>query len=277
MSVLFNRAKNRKLKRLGRPGKIHYHVFHQAWNAYLRLVDINYKESFTCSKCKDSPDIVIFYGITLGTVKDIPPFSIQIDEDQQILPTSQETRLFIPSITKRKAIIQYLQHGLSISAFHILIQSLGISSLENYIKAGSIIGDSNVLVKDSHISDVIKYFARNEPISGIFQFALLDKEELISVVKLSRGRFVQEVLIIHNFRKVYTLEKLFLSFECSKETNIQGQVLMSLHPKVVPLLSWVMERLEALYSAPTRKLVPFKPTESLNFSYHFPGFTTQYK
>ena len=52
---------------------------------------------------------------------------------------------------------------------------------------------------------------------------------------------------------------------------------MSLHPKVVPLLSCVMELLEAIYSAPTRKLVPFKPTESLNLSYYFPGFTTQYK
>ena len=99
-------------------------------------------------------------------------------------------------MTKKTAIVQYLQHGLSISAFPILIQSLCISSLENYITTGGIIGDSNVLVKDSHISDVIKYFTRNEPLSGIFQFALLDKEELIYVVKLSRGRFVQEVLMI---------------------------------------------------------------------------------
>ena len=105
-------------------------------------------------------------------MKEIPPFSIQIDEDQQILPISQEIRLFIPSITKRKAIIQYLQHGLPLTAFENLIQSLGASPLENFIKAGSIVDNNNVLVRDSHISDVIKYFTRNEPISGIFQFVL---------------------------------------------------------------------------------------------------------
>ena len=220
---------------------------------------------------------MIFDGITLGTVKEIPPFSIHIDEDQQILPVSQEIRLFIPSITKRKAIIQFIQHGLPYSAFQNLIQSLGVTPLENYIKGGSIVGDNNVLVRDSHIGDVIKYFTRNEPISGIFKFTLLDQEELVSVVKLSRGRFVQEGLVLRITRKVYTLDKLFSSFECSRETNNQGQVLISLHPKVFPLLSWVMERLEALYSAPSRKLVPFKPTESLNYSYYFPGFATQYK
>ncbi|KAI6655648.1 hypothetical protein LOD99_11377 [Oopsacas minuta] len=131
---------------------------------------------------------------------------------------------------------------------------------------GSIVDDCNVLVRDSRISDVIKYFTRNEPISGIFQFALLGQEELVSVLKLSRGRFAEGKDILGIFRKIHTLEGLFLSFDCKKETDNQGQVLISLHPKVFAVLSWVMKRLEALYSIPTRKLVLFKPTESLNYS-----------
>ncbi|KAI6647838.1 hypothetical protein LOD99_8425 [Oopsacas minuta] len=120
----YPRAKNRKLKHLGRSEKIHYHVFHPARNAYLRLININYGESFSCSKCQDSPDVVIFDGITLGTMKDIPSSSIQIDEDQQLLPISQGLRMFIPSIANRKALLQYLQHGLPITAFQNLLQSL---------------------------------------------------------------------------------------------------------------------------------------------------------
>ena len=109
-------------QRLGGPRIIYYHVFHQAWNAYLRLININYRWSFTCPKCKDRPD-VIFDGITLCTVKVIPPFSIQIDEDQHMFPISQEFRVFIPSIANRRALLQYLQHGLPITALQNLLQS----------------------------------------------------------------------------------------------------------------------------------------------------------
>ena len=122
----------------------------------------------------ECPDVVIFDGITLGTIKKIPPYFIQFYDNQRIPPVYQAIRIFIPSVTKRKAIVDYLRTGLNLSAFKDLVQSLGIKPLGNYMKAGSIVNGSNISVKD--IRDVIYYFTRNEPISGIFQFSFLEHD-----------------------------------------------------------------------------------------------------
>ena len=149
--------------------------------------------------------------------------------------------------------MKYSQNGLLITEFDEFVSSLQVTPLENYIKEASFVDVSHVFVRDTHTNDVIQYFTRNEPISGIFLFSLFDQEELTYIVKLSRGKFVKESFILSIFRKVYTLEKLFLSMECTKEINTQEHVLLALHPKVCSLLTWIMERFEALYSTPTRK------------------------
>ena len=109
---------------MGRNCKICYHVFHHAWNPYLRLVNINYTISFTCSICKDNPDVVVFDGVTLGTIKNIPPAIIHIDTDQKLKCVPQSARLFIPSHVQRKRLTEYLQNGLSITAFRELVNNI---------------------------------------------------------------------------------------------------------------------------------------------------------
>ena len=274
---LFFRAKNRKLVRLGRHGKIHYHIFHHAWNAYLRLINIDYQKSFTCPICKDCPDVVVFDGVTLGTIKEVPPFSMQLDKNQLIPPVPQVLRIFIPSKAKRQEILGYLENGLPILAFPDFVQSLEITPLANYIQTGSIVDDNKVVARNSLIKDVISYFTRNDPISGIFQFSMLEHEELKTVVKLSKGKCILESDTVGIFRKMYTLSRLSLSLECTKKNNSLGNLIMALHPNVCSLLTWVMERLEILFATPTRKLIPFKSTDSTDFSYFFPAFETQYK
>ena len=194
-----------------------------------------------------------------------------------IPPVPQVLRTFIPSKAKRQEILGYLENGLPKRVFSDFVQSLELPPLANYIETGSIVDDTNVVVGDRHIKDVIYYFTRNDPISGIFQFSMLEQEELKTVVKLAKGKCILESDTVGIFRKMYTLIRLCLSLECRKKTDSVGNAILALHPNVCSLLSWIMERLEILFATPTRKLIPFKPTDSLDFSYYFPAFETQYK
>ena len=75
-------AKNRKLKRMGRKGIFKYHTVQHAWNAYLRMVDINYSSHYTCPQCKHKPDTIILDGIAMGTTKELPSVVPNVDHDQ---------------------------------------------------------------------------------------------------------------------------------------------------------------------------------------------------
>ena len=100
---------------------------------HIRLVDIDYTSKFTCSVCKDIPDVVIFDGITLGTVKNLPPPVIEIDPDQRISLVPKTMCLFIPPKAQRNALSEYLHNGLSIVAFQEMVQSIGPNPLTDYI------------------------------------------------------------------------------------------------------------------------------------------------
>ena len=97
-----------------------------------------------------------------------------------------------------------------------------------YIETGSIVDDANVVVGDSHIKDVIYYFTRNYPISGILQFSKLEQE--------LKGKCILESDNVGIFRKMYTLSRLCLSLECTKKTDSVGNVLLALHPNVCSLV-----------------------------------------
>ena len=65
---------------MGRKHLFRYHILQHGWNAYLRMININYES--TCPKCKSCPDVLIFDGITMGTIKSILEISIGIDGTQ---------------------------------------------------------------------------------------------------------------------------------------------------------------------------------------------------
>ena len=72
-----------KMQRMGRERKYHYHVIKHAWNAYLRMVSIDYKARFTCPICKDKPEVIIMDGVTMGTCKQLPEAFFEYDERHQ--------------------------------------------------------------------------------------------------------------------------------------------------------------------------------------------------
>ena len=72
----------------------------------------------------DCPDVDIFNGATLGTIKEDPPFLMQFHKSQLIPPVHQVLRTFIPSKAKRHDILGYLENGLPIRVFLILCNFL---------------------------------------------------------------------------------------------------------------------------------------------------------
>ena len=140
-------------------------------------MDINYTSSYTCSICKDHPDVVIFDGVTMGTVKNLPQPSIELDTSQILPKVPQTIRIFIPSKKHRKAIADYLYNGLSTTAFQEMVLSIGGNALTEYILQSSIVVCGNtVIASDERIKEVIYYFSSNQPIPGVFQFSMLEHD-----------------------------------------------------------------------------------------------------
>ena len=102
------------------------------------MISINYESAFTCPKCKSCPDVVIFDGITVGTVKSIPEISIGIDENQVLPLVPLATRIFLPDPTVRKLLFQFSQYGLEKNQYNEMINSFGIPELTNFIEYCSV-------------------------------------------------------------------------------------------------------------------------------------------
>ena len=132
------RANNNKLQRMGRSIFLKYHTMYLAWNSYLRLINVDYNNCFSCPTCKTTPDTIIIDGVTLVTLKGIPKES----------PTT------VYHVT-----------------CHVPIQDRVWITRPNNL----------------HLKSVLKYLSTTEPISGIFQFSILNQEELALVVDLAAG------------------------------------------------------------------------------------------
>ena len=72
---------------------------------------------------------------------------------------------------------------------------------------------------------------------------------------------------------MYTLDILFNSIQPTNDITSTG--LLTLHPKVFPLLKRILTQIESLFSRESRKLVEYFP-ESNNYYNYFPAFTTNY-
>ena len=224
----------------------------------------------------DRPEVVVFDGITLGTVKQLPDPVLELDTNQRLPLIPQSLRVFLPSTAHRKAISEYLLDGLSLFAFKELVDSIGQKPLTDYIQFSSTVEGNSVLCHDKLIREVLHYFSRNDPISGVFQFAILEYDELVMVVRLSKGKFVRESILVTIFRKMFTLEKLLLSMKPKREIDNEGIMLVALHPIICTLLTWIMFRMETLFSTQSRVLLPSEASSNDDFSFYFPA-KTKYK
>ena len=70
-----------------------------------------------------------------------------------------------------------------------LVKNIGPNLLTEYMKSSSVEVENNINCNNNRVKDVFYYFTRNVL---IFQFSILDQEELIIIVKFSKGKLVRE-------------------------------------------------------------------------------------
>ena len=244
------------------------------WNAYLRMVDIDYQVNFTCPTCKTNPDVVILDGVTLGTLKHIPEIAHQVDNQQKysIIPFSDRT--LIPNSETRKKLKEYSSIGLNQSSFNEMITSIYLKELVDYLLFSCTVfeGWSNIRVDFPRVSLFLNLLCYPSPLCGIFQFSMLDKNERRLLVQLSKGNFISKSDLRLIFMKIRSFELLFNSLP--PRVNIEGE--KALHNVITPLLTLILQQIDTLVKHPSRQLLNYSSTISDYFNY-FPRFSTNYK
>ena len=143
---------------------------------------------------------------------------------------------------------QYTKDGLSPNTFAVLIANLTLSSLHEYVVNGSTSVVNGEIITyhpiNQHLLSILKYLSTTEPITGIFQFPILNEAELLLVVDLAAGIPANIKQIEMLYKKTTNLKSLFQSYEL----EVLPSELVRLHPLVSALLVTIMEKVEHLYA-----------------------------
>ena len=187
---------------MGRKLTFHYYILKHAWNSHLRMADMDYQSLFSCPICKNKPDVIILDGIAMGTTKKIPDYHHQFDETQiqSLVPFSE--RYFLCKSDLKRKLQKLCEIGLAETVFKSVIKSIP-DEFANYIVYTASVREHNIVVINSNYPDaknVILLLCHSEPITGLFQFSLLSKDEKKAIVLLSQGNSISArelALIIH--------------------------------------------------------------------------------
>ena len=273
LTYVINSALNSKFQRMGRKLRLQYHILTHAWNAYLRMVEVNYKTQFSCPLCKDRPEVIIIDGIAMGTTKPIPELHPQVDETQHYSLVPFSERSFIPKREIRNKLHKLCEIGLVDSTFNKVIESIP-KELADYIMHTTNVEDRIVNVSSNFpsVRIVIKHLCHAEPLPGLFQFSILNHHERKVIASLSLGESVFANELPSVYRKMHTLEILINSV--SPVTVKKDH--FKLHPVVASLLQAIMSQINRLFKQPSRKIIEYIPALDDYYNY-FPTFSKHYK
>ena len=126
----------------------------------------------------------------MGTLKDLPK-DTPPTENHVTMHIPIQDRVLISSPRVRTSLKQYTKDGLSHNTFAVLIANLNPSSLHEYVVNGntSVVNGEIITYHpiNQHLLSILKYLSTTEPITGIFQFPILNEAELLLVVDLAAG------------------------------------------------------------------------------------------
>ena len=260
---------------MGRTLFLKYHIMHLSWNAYLRLIDIDYQKYFSCPTCATNPETIILDGVTLGTIREIP----NDDQPKETAVTTHipiEKRIWISNPKLRRTLKRYIKDGLSPKEFTIMVADLDPGAFQEYI-TNSYATCANVSIvlyrpNNKNISSILKYLSSVEPISGIFQFSILNEEELGFVVDLSDGTPATDKQIDLLYRKMINFKPLFEPYQL----EVLPSQPLRLHPLVSGLLHKIIDKVEYLFTRPSMRQVSVD-FDLLDYLNYFPAFEQQYR
>ena len=256
--------------------KYNYHILQHGWNAYLRMLDIDYTISFKCPVCKDIPEILVLDGITMGTIKELPDFSQEFDEDRIFPLVPLHLRVVVPDINIRKAIKEYCLTGLSEAAFHNMVHSLKCKELCDYIMYANNVEEEVCMINCEYPNAriIIELLSKSEPITGIFPISILSENEKVAVVNLSHQDPIDRSTLFDISAKMYTFQILINSFSSVDE---QLGSFFTISPIVAGFLRIFILKIETLnkYGHP-RNLIR-TTTANDNYIRYFPSITRHYR
>ena len=251
-----------------------YHILYLAWNAYLRLIDIDYKRNLSCPICDTNPETVIFDGVTLGTIRGIPNDN-QPKETIVIPHIPIEKRIWISNPRLRRTLKQYTKDGLSPQEFNIFVEDLDPGAFQEYISNSyATCTNANTIIyrpNNPNISSILKNLSSLEPISGMFQFSILNGEELGIVVDLATGIPSTAERIDILYKKMVNFKPLFQSYEL----EILPSQLKRLDPLASGLLLMIIEKVEYLFTQPSKRHISVDIDQ--DYLNYFPAFEQQFR
>jgi len=161
-------------------------LLRQAWNAFARLLDIDWKESFKCHMCGLAPQTIICDGTSIGFRKDLASTVLPgtaTDEKTVVKGSEHADRVLLKSLKSRELLLKYSGYskqrqclssnsGLTLAEFSQL-QNLcrkegcnELSELISHLSAGQ-----NPKVSPAEYKEFFSELSRCSPVCGTFQIA----------------------------------------------------------------------------------------------------------
>jgi len=155
-----------------------------AWNAFVRLLDINFSQTFQCPSCKIYPEVIICDGTSIGFRKDLISATWNVQERDTIPITNgslHNERVLIRSAKGRELLLKYSGFTkdrkkltrdklLSSNELHTMLtlieqDSRALAKLITCIQKGK-----NDTVAPIPYNELFAELARNSPVCGTFQY-----------------------------------------------------------------------------------------------------------
>ena len=151
--------------------------------------------------------------------------------------------------------------------FHNTVTSLDFREFADYVTFSRSTDGQRVIVDQDYplVKRVMEHFCHQESITGLFQFSLLTKDELSTVVLLSEGNTRPRKDLGKIFQKMQILKHLFTSLTSTKCIIQLGEDFILL-PNIARLLKTIIIKIGNLFKKPSRKLVEFEPLQNEYFN-----------
>ena len=156
-------------------------LLRQAWNAFARLLDIDWYESFQCPLCGPCPEVVICDGTMLGFRKDLlVAFANHPEPTSTISGSHHADRIFIRSLFARDLLLRFSGYTrdrkrlcnpqqLTATEIRRLIRLLEGEQLDVFAKMIDRLGKGSERLAPEPYRAFLSELSRSTPVCGMLQ------------------------------------------------------------------------------------------------------------
>ena len=236
-------------------------VVRKAWNAFSRLLDIDFSNSFTCPLCGSEPSTVICDGTMLGFRKDLiphlaehpsqstqPAINGSCHRDRVLLrtPRSRELLLKYSGVTrdrkKPKSPKQLTQAELK--SLCGCLHKDGFIGLEAFITRLN--EETGMRTCPEEFRDFLSELARNSPACGLMQLTNDGKAEEILERLIQNTLHLRDSTAHQELATLQAYAPLIADFVCSSSSACGGQ----LPSDMCSILEYILDKIRPVHPLP---------------------------